>query len=252
MTAACIAPSLLAADLLHLGDEVAAVEQAGAERLHVDVMDGRFVPNISFGVPVLRALRRATTRRLDVHLMIEQPERYLEDFVEAGASSLLVHQEQAPHLHRTLARIRELGARPGVVLNPATPPSALSEVLPMVDMVLVMTVDPGFGGQAMIAGSERKVREVAAMTAAMTVASPAVEVAVDGGVDVDTAPGLVAAGARVLVAGSAVFGAAGGPGPGLRQLAAAVTASELEREARAGAGSRGEAPETGTAERSNR
>jgi ribulose-phosphate 3-epimerase len=214
-----IAPSLLAADMLALGEAVAAVEAAGAERLHLDIMDGRFVPNISFGLPVVRAVRKATDLPLTVHLMIEQPERYLADFVDAGASTVIVHQEVSPHLHRTVQQIRALGARPAAVINPGTPPEVLFEVAGMLDLVLVMTVNPGFGGQSFIPEMVGKVRRTAAL---LRERNPACELAVDGGIDRETAPAVAAAGANVLVAGSAVFGHAKGPAAGLREIAAAV------------------------------
>jgi ribulose-phosphate 3-epimerase len=198
---------------------VRAVESAGADRLHLDIMDGRFVPNLSFGLPVVRALRKGTGLPLAAHLMIEQPERYLEDFVEAGASTVIEHQEVSPHLHRTIQRIRGLGARPAVVINPATPPTFLGEVIEAVDLVLVMTVNPGFGGQSFIPEMLDNVCRTASM---LQERNPGCELAVDGGVDVHTAPALVAAGANALVAGSAIFGHPDGPAAGLRELAAAV------------------------------
>ena len=216
-----LAPSILAADFARLGEQIAAAEAAGADAIHVDIMDGIFVPNISIGLPVVAAARRATQLPLDVHLMIDRPERYLADFVEAGASSLTVHVEGALHLYRTLTQIRELGAQAGVVLNPATPPGALAEVLPLVDVVLVMTVNPGFGGQTFIPRSESKVRAVRALLRREGNPAP---IEVDGGIDVRTAPGIVAAGADILVAGHAVFGAPD-PERAIRDLRAAAAAA---------------------------
>lgn len=197
-----IAPSILAADFTRLGDEVRGVEAAGATWIHVDVMDGHFVPNITMGPLVVAALRRVTRLPLDVHLMITSPERYLDAFAEAGADQLYVHVETCPHLHRTLQQIHQLGKRAGVVLNPATPVAALQEILEWVDTVLVMSVNPGFGGQSFIRHSTAKIAEVRARFEAMR--SPAL-IAVDGGIDVETAPQVVAAGARVLIAGTAIF-----------------------------------------------
>ena len=204
---AVISPSILAADFTKLGEEIASVERAGAERLHLDVMDGRFVPNISFGPMVVAAARRATTLPLDVHLMIEAPERYLEPFVDAGARSLTVHQEATPHLHRTVERIRELGPRAGVAINPSTPCEALSEILPFIDLIIVMSVNPGFGGQKFIPTSTAKVAKLRGLLVERGLDT--VEIQVDGGVDTSTAPELVRAGAGVLVAGSSVFAATG-------------------------------------------
>jgi ribulose-phosphate 3-epimerase len=223
-----IAPSILAADFARLGEEVRAVEQAGADWLHVDVMDGRFVPNISMGPVVVRALRRVSHLPLDVHLMIEQPERYLAEFADAGAERLTVHVETCPHLHRTIQQIRELGKLPGVALNPATPAAALDEVLDLVDLVLVMTVNPGFGGQAFIAHSPRKIAD---MRARLDRAGSQAWLEVDGGIDVHTAPPAVAAGARALVAGTAVFRAPEGPATAVRALRASVVTREQNQPA---------------------
>ena len=198
-----IAPSILSCDFSKVGAEIEEVERAGAEWLHIDVMDGHFVPNITVGPLVVAAARRATKLPLDVHLMIENPDRYLSQFVTAGADWLTVHQEACPHLHRTVQQIRELGARPGVALNPATPVETLMDILPFVDLVLVMTVNPGFGGQSFIPDSLSKVNRLARRLAEGRLAG--IEIEVDGGIDPDTAPAAVAAGATVLVAGSAVF-----------------------------------------------
>jgi ribulose-phosphate 3-epimerase len=203
MSTVKIAPSILAADFARLGAQVQEAERAGADWIHVDVMDGRFVPNISIGVPVVRALRRVTSLPLDVHLMIVEPDRYLAAFAEAGADRLTVHVELNPHLHRTIQQIHGLGCKAGVSLNPATPVSTLEEILPETDLVLVMSVNPGFGGQRFIPASLAKIRRIRAMMAA---ANPAAELEVDGGIDRHTATEVVAAGATVLVAGTAVFG----------------------------------------------
>jgi len=197
-----IAPSILSADFGRLAEEVKAVEAAGADWIHVDVMDGRFVPPITLGPVVVEAVRRATRLPLDVHLMIVEPEKHIPDFVKAGASSVTVHVETCPHLHRTLGQIRELGATPSVTLNPSTPLSALEEVLGEVGMVLVMSVNPGWGGQSFIPASVDKVRRLRAMLDAR---GSKARVEVDGGVNPQTARQVVAAGADVLVAGNAVF-----------------------------------------------
>lgn len=197
-----IAPSFLTADFSRLGEEVRAAEAAGADYLHLDVMDGQFVPPITFGTLVVAAVRRLSSLPLDVHLMVEQPERQLQAFAEAGASILSVHVEVCPHLHGVLQEIRNLGCRVGVCLNPATPLSAVEEVLDEVDQVMVMGVNPGWGGQTFIPSSLGKMRRLRAL---LDERAPAVDVEVDGGVNGETAPRCVEAGARVLVAGSAVF-----------------------------------------------
>jgi len=198
-----IAPSLLAADFAALGSEIGAAERGGADLLHVDVMDGHFVPNLTMGPPVVRSIRRVANVPLDVHLMIEDPDRYVETFVEAGAAMISVHVEVLPHLHRTVHFIRSLGVRAGVALNPSTPIAALEEIAADVDHVLVMSVNPGFGGQTFIPRSESKIRAVSQMLAAA--GNPAA-IEVDGGVDASNAARLVAAGATILVAGASIFG----------------------------------------------
>ncbi|MFY0580923.1 ribulose-phosphate 3-epimerase [Cystobacter fuscus] len=199
-----VSPSLLSSDFGRLAEEVRAVEAAGADWIHVDVMDGRFVPNITLGPVIVQAIKKAATRPLDVHLMIVEPEKYVEAFVKAGADILTVHAEACTHLHRVLQQIRHAGARPAVVLNPATPLSAVEEVLGDVDMVLLMSVNPGFGGQGFIPHTVDKVRRLRAMLDARGLHT---HIEVDGGINSETARLVVAAGADVLVAGSYVFGA---------------------------------------------
>lgn len=220
-----IAPSILAADFADLGTAVRAAEAAGADYIHVDVMDGHFVPNISVGLPVVAAVRRVTRLPLDVHLMIEAPERYLADFAKAGADIITVHVETCPHLHRSVQQIRELGVHPGVVLNPATSLESVREILPYVDQVLLMSVNPGFGGQSYIPTMTAKIARLAGLIAA---SGSAVDIEVDGGVDASITPEIVGAGARVLVAGTAVFGHPDGIAAG---IAALRTAAGFARQA---------------------
>jgi ribulose-phosphate 3-epimerase len=197
-----IAPSILSADFGRLAEEVKAIEAAGADWVHVDVMDGRFVPNITLGPPIVKAIRAATTLPVDVHLMIVEPEKYLDDFANAGADGLTVHVEASPHLHRTLQHVRSLGKRAGVVLNPSTHEDTIRYVLDVTDLVLVMSVSPGFGGQAFIPEVLPKVRAIRRMIDATT---RSIHLEIDGGITPDTVALATEAGARVLVAGSAVF-----------------------------------------------
>ncbi len=202
-----IAPSILAADFARLGEEVRAVEAAGADLLHLDVMDGRFVPNITIGPMIVAALRKVTKLPLDVHLMIVEPERYIDEFARAGADLISVHLEAAPHLHRLVQQIRHAGKKAAVAVNPHSPLDGLDVVLPDLDMVLLMSVNPGFGGQKFI---EAVVPKIRALRAEIDRRGLATEIEVDGGIDPETAPIVVAAGATILVAGSAVFHAKGG------------------------------------------
>jgi ribulose-phosphate 3-epimerase len=213
-----IAPSILSADFAALGHDIARVEAGGADQLHVDVMDGRFVPNLTIGPVVVAAIRKRTRLPLDVHLMIVEPERYIPEFVAAGADAVTVHAEACPHLSRTLAQIRELGARAGVALNPSTPPDVLGYVLDDLDLVLVMSVNPGFGGQSFLPSAHQKIREIRALLGARSV-----DVSVDGGVKASLAKALADEGATTLVAGSAIFGAAD-PAAAVRALRDAATA----------------------------
>jgi ribulose-phosphate 3-epimerase len=209
-----VAPSLLASDFGHLADEVAAMERAGASLLHLDVMDGQFVPNISFGSPVIRAVRKLTRLPLQTHLMIEQPERYIEAFQEAGSDEIVVHAEACVHLHRTVQQIHAVGARAGVALNPHTPLDTLEWIKADLDIVLLMTVNPGFGGQKFIGEMLPKIR------AARELLGPRVDIVVDGGVDAETAPPCLAEGANVLVAGTSIFAHRDGPEAGARAMIA--------------------------------
>jgi len=217
-----LAPSILAADFARLGEEVAAAEQAGADRIHVDVMDGHFVPNLSMGVPIVRSLRLVTQLPLETHLMISNPDAFLEEFVEAGADSLLVHWEGNDNLHRTVQRIKALGKRAGVVINPATPASVLEEIVQDVDQVLVMTVNPGFGHQHFLHTALPKIRRARQMIERV---KPGCDLEVDGGINAETAPLVVQAGANVLVAGSAIFGHDEGVGAATKRLRAAACSS---------------------------
>jgi ribulose-phosphate 3-epimerase len=220
-----IAPSILSADFAALGRDIAAVERGGADLIHVDVMDGHFVPNISVGPPVVRAIKRIATRPLGVHLMIEEPDRYIDQFADAGANMLSVHVEVVPHLHRTIDAIKARGVKAGAVLNPSTPVSALEEIARDLDFVLVMSVNPGFGGQSFIPSSLDKVRRVRDLLAA---AGSAAAIEIDGGIDTSNAAAVVAAGATILVAGSAIFNG-GDPEAATRALRAAAQGASAMR-----------------------
>lgn len=214
-----LAPSILSADFACLGEQIEEAEAAGADWIHIDVMDGHFVPNITIGPLIVRALRSVTRLPLDVHLMIERPERYLVNFEEAGANSLTVHVETCPHLHRTIQQIKSLNLKAGVALNPATPLSTLEEILSEVDLALVMSVNPGFGGQSYIPSSTAKIARLRAMLD--EIESDAV-LEVDGGIEVRTIREVVAAGATVLVAGSAIFNTQASVAENIRRLRQAV------------------------------
>jgi ribulose-phosphate 3-epimerase len=213
------APSILAADFARLGDQVAEASQAGADRIHVDIMDGHFVPNISMGAPIIQSLRRVTRLPLETHMMIAAPDLFLDEFVAAGPDSFLVHWEGNPNLHRTVQRIKILGRRVGVAINPATPAAVLEEILPDIDQVLVMTVDPGFGHQHFLERTLAKIRRVREMIERV---KSACDLEVDGGIDAATARLAVEAGADVLVAGTAVFGHTEGVAAGILSLRASL------------------------------
>jgi ribulose-phosphate 3-epimerase len=214
-----IAPSILSADFAALGAAIAAAERGGADLIHVDIMDGHFVPNLTMGPPVVRSISRVAKVPLDIHLMIEEPDRYIEAFVQAGAAMISVHVEVLPHLHRTIQAIKELGAKAGVALNPATPVVALEQIAGDVDHVLVMSVNPGFGGQTFIPRTESKIQAVRALLDRQGSAAP---IEVDGGVDTSNAARIVEAGGTILVAGNSIFGT-GDPERATRELRAAAT-----------------------------
>lgn len=210
-----LAPSILSADFARLGEQIAEATKAGADYIHIDVMDGHFVPNITIGTPVVASLRSWTHLPLDVHLMIEQPERYISRFADSGADIITVHVEACPHLHRTIQVIKELGVKAGVALNPASPLSMVDEIMPQVDLILIMSVDPGFGGQAFIPETLEKISRLRRMLDSRKVDA---ELEVDGGITINNASSIVKAGGRVLVVGTSVFNAKGGVSQALQRL----------------------------------
>jgi len=220
-----IAPSILSADFGRLTDQIRLVEDGGADWLHLDIMDGHFVPNISFGPMIVKAIRGISKLPLDTHLMISNPDRYLEEFQRAGSDRLTIHVESTVHLHRTIQRIRELGMKPGVTLNPSTPLSSLREVLPFVDLVLIMSVNPGFGGQKFLPSALHKIRKLAEIR---DLKGLSYRIEVDGGVALDTVGAVVRAGAELLVSGSAIFGD-GHPTENARKLLKAATEATLQQ-----------------------
>lgn len=220
-----IAPSILAADFMRLGEQVREAEAAGVDRVQIDVMDGHFVPNITFGPPLVSAMRRFTRLALEAHLMVRPPEAFIEPVAQAGADTIIVHQEATPHLHRAIQQIHALGKKAGVAINPATPAGTLSEIIRDVDLALVMTVNPGFGGQEFIAATLPKIRQVREMIREKELRC---EVEVDGGINLETAPLAVHDGANVLVAGTCVFESPAGIAAAIRSLRSACRAHELE------------------------
>ncbi len=210
-----IVPSILAADYWRLGEQVADAERGGAERFHIDVMDGAFVPNFSLGISIVEAMRRGTTLPLEIHLMIERPERYTEAFIKAGGDLLILHQEATPQLHRAVQQVQALGKAVGVGLNPGTPLNTIEDLVDELDLLLLMTVNPGFGGQRFITSVLSKLQRARSL---LRERAPGCELEVDGGVDATTGPLAIAAGADVLVAGTCVFAHPGGPGAGVRAL----------------------------------